>query len=560
LDVEFLPTGIYTLNQLIMETKSKNRLTAFTVILLIITVTSSVTLFAFFVHPPKYLKALKITEPVSISVAAITLDSTKAKNGPANFPYATAKTTMDSDIAEEVKVLNTDKDYLKFTDKFSEGSSTPKKLEKYLSHNRNGFVINVQSGSLITTPACNDSSLYVPGGFGSKSFYCFNAFTGSLRWAVDISDDGPSAPVLTDSLVIFNTESCTIFALNANTGKMVWSKWLGDPLMTNPVTDGENVFTAYPSAQPEMNERRHKSLKRLRPSHAFICLDAHTGKIKWQRWLNGDVMTSPVIAGNDVYLTTFSGTVYRIDKRSGNIISADDMKATSLPTVENDKIYVNTRADENGKVMEESAVLDKSSVKKVNSFNRQQADYLDMAVQEKSKLKEQSVKNDAGNGFVGGAPQSSGATKAEEVIGQSNVSSLQSLEGSAITVAKGRLINCTGNTINCMDEKTETKTWSWSAGGDLKTEGGYIATAPIVAGNYVITVTLKGLVKICGLQTGKTVMEFNIEKEVRNQPVVSRGFIFVPTAGGEVVVLNTNQPAIDGWPMFMKNKMHNTAL
>ena len=45
-----------------------------------------------------------------------------------------------------------------------------------------------------------------------------------------------------------------------------------------------------------------------------------------------------------------------------------------------------------------------------------------------SDLKKSSMNDDAGNGFVGGAPSTSGWTAANENVGQSNVSSLQSFQ------------------------------------------------------------------------------------------------------------------------------------
>jgi len=47
------------------------------------------------------------------------------------------------------------------------------------------------------------------------------------------------------ALIVFNTESCTIFALEAETGQQLWSYWLGDPLTSTPTIAQGRVFTSY---------------------------------------------------------------------------------------------------------------------------------------------------------------------------------------------------------------------------------------------------------------------------------------------------------------------------
>jgi len=60
--------------------------------------------------------------------------------------------------------------------------------------------------------------------------------TGAVVWRAKTSDDGPSAAVVENGYVAFNTESCTVVVCQAKTGKVVWQEWLGDPLMSQPAT------------------------------------------------------------------------------------------------------------------------------------------------------------------------------------------------------------------------------------------------------------------------------------------------------------------------------------
>ena len=167
--------------------------------------------------------------------------------------------------------------------------------------------------------------IYVSGGFKSKQFYAFNATTGRLDWGVNLGDDGPSAPACDDDVCVFNTESCTLFSLDAKTGKKLWSWYLGDPQLSAPTVAHGRVFSAYPA--------KWTNKKPPRATHVLGAFDLRTGKVLWQRWIDGDVMSAPVAAGKELYVTSFAGTVYKFDQSSGKILSAERARATSAPLI-----------------------------------------------------------------------------------------------------------------------------------------------------------------------------------------------------------------------------------
>ena len=63
-----------------------------------------------------------------------------------------------------------------------------------------------------------------------------------------VSDDGPSNPVCEGETCVFDSESCTTFAVNAKTGKLKWSWWLGDPETSSPTIANGLVFASFPAA------------------------------------------------------------------------------------------------------------------------------------------------------------------------------------------------------------------------------------------------------------------------------------------------------------------------
>ena len=90
-----------------------------------------------------------------------------------------------------------------------------------------------------------------------------NADDGSLAGQYQTRNDGPTAAVVDDDRVVFNTESCELEVLRVD-GTPVWKKWLGDPLMSMPTVANGRVYIAYPDTRGD----RH---------HYLACFDLMTG-------------------------------------------------------------------------------------------------------------------------------------------------------------------------------------------------------------------------------------------------------------------------------------------
>jgi len=130
---------------------------------------------------------------------------------------------------------------------------------------KEGWAIRIPGGRPIATPAYADGMVFVGGGYGSHEFYAFNADTGALVWKIATSDDGPTAAVVEDGYVAFNTESCTLIVVDEKTGKLAWQEWLGDPLMSQPATHKGRIYIAYPAGQ-RPQQKPTPARRRLAPA------------------------------------------------------------------------------------------------------------------------------------------------------------------------------------------------------------------------------------------------------------------------------------------------------
>jgi outer membrane protein assembly factor BamB len=430
----------------------------------------------------------------------------------------------------------------------------------------------------------------VSGGFHSKEFYCFNATTGALVWAIDIDDDGPTAAVCDNSVCLFNTESCTLFAVDADTGKHLWSLWLGDPLTSTPTIAGGVVFTSYPAngggglinADPQQNldpapnakpnadpgAKPAQPAKEGKPapaeakkappcSHVLIALELKTGKILWQRWIESDVMSAPVAMEKELFFTTFGGVVYKLNQKDGAILSAVRTRATSAPVVVGGDVFFSRRTDKAGAEcpVESNVAMDPSSGKQRTSGGSRDAVYLDEKVQRGNEQAKMAAKLDASNGFGAGAPAQANPGTAWKNVGYGNVSSMQAFQGSRVLHMGGKNYSCMGDSIVCNDPKTGKELWSHKLEGDLKKQGGFLGAPPAAAGGHLIATTLKGDVLRLDAE-GKVVKTWETKSPTRFQPAVEGGRIYVGTQDGKLICIDTGDKTLTGWSCWGGNPQH----
>jgi outer membrane protein assembly factor BamB len=205
---------------------------------------------------------------------------------------------------------------------------------------RKGWRLKIPGDRPLATPTVVDGVLYVGGGFGSFEFYALNAKTGERVWTFQTGDDGPTAAVVDRGCVAYNTESCILYVHDAKTGRELWHKWLGDPLMSQPAIGNGRVFMVYPAKDGH---------------HRLAGFDLKSGKEIWAQAVDGDLISAPVIAGRDVVAVTVSGTLYRYDQESGKTSWSKELRITSAPRVRGDTVYVSQREERTMEIEVEEA-------------------------------------------------------------------------------------------------------------------------------------------------------------------------------------------------------------
>jgi outer membrane protein assembly factor BamB len=420
-----------------------------------------------------------------------------------------------------------------------------------------GYEISFGTNSPVTTPTVHGSTLLVSGGFNSHEIYAVDAKTGHGIWGKRLSDDGPSAVACEGELCAFNSESCTTFAVNVKTGNVLWSWWLGDPQTSAPAVADGRVFTSYPAPYYYQSfdgtAAANPGARPAGATHVLAAFDLETGGVLWQRWLDADVMSAPVAQDGFVYVTTFAGSVMKLEQATGVIRYAVDMRATSAPVVLRDEtseaLVITARVEERA-LAREAIVRSELGMRHPDWYaNRKIAPYLDGVVQGQTQAYLDGLQYDSGNGF-GSTPTAANAGVAKQTVGVASVATMQRFQGSRVLVAGDQIFSTMGDEVVAVDAETGKVNWRHALTGDTRADGGHLGTAPIRVSGEVIVATLGGEVTRLDEKTGRVVALYKTGAPLRSQPVAMNGWIYAGTEDGRLIAIDTNDPAVTGWPTW----------
>ncbi len=417
---------------------------------------------------------------------------------------------------------------------------------------RLGWRVRIPGSRPLATPAVVNGRVYLGGGFGSYEFYSFHAENGRLSWQIKTKDDGPTAATVTGPFVAFNTESCTVHVVEAETGREVWKEWLGDPLMAQTAIHGSTLFMAY----PDRNRR-----------HQLSAFDIHSGKVKWKAELIADILSAPIAVDDAVYATTLDGTVYRIDAQSGKIHWSINHKATSAPWIHGGRVYMSLREE-----VQEGGEGDRSrgrfaaegfdtagategfrSSKKASS--RRRAEYFKY----KAALHQYYAAHDASVGFAG-SPTAAKMHLAQEHLGIGHVASVWAFQGSRPEVFDDGIFSVLDDVVQRLELGTKKPLWRCRVESDKNDEQkihGRMLSPPAVSKSRLYVSSNRGDLFVLDRESGEEIWSLNVGTPILSQPALAEGKVFLGTSDGVLYAFQADDPDPQGWPMWGGGPGHN---
>ncbi len=365
---------------------------------------------------------------------------------------------------------------------------------------QSGWVARIPEGVQLPAVAYGDGRVYVSGGFESVNFYALDAASGRFEWATrNLEDNGPTAAIYDRGRVIFNTESCTLFALDAVTGKRLWFKFLGDPTLAQTAVSGDLIYASHPGPGGQW-----LSAYRVRD-----------GFRKWTRRVDGELLAAPVVAGDSVYASTVKGTLYRFDRATGDRFWRSELEVTTAPWAVGDELFVSRRHQH----AEQQVVVAAATGEIVREHHAKQGGYLSDVPGDLDDWKR-----------------------------------VWAFEGSRPVVDRGVRYVAMGGEIRASDATTGEPLWvrRYAKAADRRSVG-----TVALAGPQVVISTRDGQVYGLDIDTGYTLWGYDVGHPVVAEPIVASGWVYLATTDGYVIGLRVGDSSLDGWHMFGGNPEHN---
>ena len=204
------------------------------------------------------------------------------------------------------------------------------------------YAIDANTGKEVvryrTSRAVNSAAVLTDSGlmFGSDdgTFYNLDPLTGVSTWkqVYKAGDSINSAPVLADNMIFFTTNDNSIHALRQSTGAYRWKLRLPFRVLPNAPVYAEGALYA------AAGQRLHA----IQPS---------SGNLRWSRDLPSDIVASPVVESNVVYLVSRDpkgngSQVYAVRGNNGKNVWAEPatlpLVPSAAPTLSGNVLYVPT--------------------------------------------------------------------------------------------------------------------------------------------------------------------------------------------------------------------------
>jgi len=427
-------------------------------------------------------------EPSESTVSEADGQTTETTTGSGLPQPAPLLTPVQGKLVERVVPVK-----LPSTDKLKDGQAASFRFGRENEHT--GWVAQLPERSQLVSVAYAKGTIFVGGGFGSSSMYALNATTGAKVWTrTALVDPGPTSAVVDQDELAYNTFSCSLEVLESSTGKVLWTKWLGTETPNPPAFSGKLVIASHPSDG----------------GYKLSAYQRKNGNDVWSSSIDNHILSVPVVAGDAVYVSTASGSLYKIGL-DGKRAWHKAINAASAPWIDGNEVHL--AVTEGGK--EVQVTLDAGTGKRLRTGASAKA--------------VNDVPNDAGE-------------------------DTWEFEGARPIVRDGVTYTAMGDWVEARDSKTSALKWQrqYTKGVGTREVGSLI-----VAGNLALVTTRDG--KVVGLDkdTGVQRMAFDFGTRVMSQPIVAEGWMYVATATGQVVAFDLGQKSIDGWHMWGGNAQHN---
>ncbi|MGP4068751.1 outer membrane protein assembly factor BamB family protein [Halobacillus sp. B29] len=143
--------------------------------------------------------------------------------------------------------------------------------------------------------------------------------------------------VVNDTLYIGNHNTGSLQAFNVKSGERLWKSSAPNWVHSEMIYKDGVLFVGYGNRYYQENGNRGTG------ESGVLAVDAETGETVWKFDTNGEVMPTPAIHGDHVYITAGDEQLYGVNRESGELdwqFDLGSIVSMSSPVIEGDTLYV----------------------------------------------------------------------------------------------------------------------------------------------------------------------------------------------------------------------------
>ncbi len=432
------------------------------------------------------------------------------------------------------------------------------------SRTDDGFVLRLPEPLPVPTPTVHQGHILVGAGLW---YGAIAPRRGDVVWATQPGDINPTSAACEGNLCAFNTYSCTVVVVEADSGHLRTSKWLGPTVLSAPAIADGTVYASFTSARHRISDTGDIA------NGGLVALDLETGGLRWRHWLDRDVVGAPVVGGDGVHVSTWGGTLMSFGRDTGELRGAQTHFALGRPTWHRDRLHL-------ARLQREAQTwrVDLLGLPAPTPVGEgPPAPYWHLAsipaVRGLAQRRRLYPGYDRDAVFPPAAadwPAPSDASRAEigHPYGQDHIYGGVSPvhAGTTTAVVLGdQLVAVRDGRVTWTRDLSDTyeraaiapyfthERWDPRRAYGMRALHGYPPATLSAAPERVVATTLDGRALILDATSGQLQQTIELGHPVVNEAVLDDGWLYVGTLDGRLVAVNTADPAIDGWSTYGGN-------
>ncbi|MFM8828787.1 MAG: PQQ-binding-like beta-propeller repeat protein [Actinomycetota bacterium] len=154
-------------------------------------------------------------------------------------------------------------------------------------------------GSLLEfPPVVNDGRLFV--GTNKRRAYALDVDTGKILWWRKLTGRSAASPAIAGDLVLYTTINGYVEAMHQDDSQIAWRRDVGTSTESSPLIIGDRAYVG--------------TLGGL-----VLCMDVRTGKLIWTARATGEVKSSLAQSGRQVIVGDYGGRITSFSAKTGRI-------------------------------------------------------------------------------------------------------------------------------------------------------------------------------------------------------------------------------------------------